>query len=109
MPGPAMRRLVVTRAELAELSMKGMQEVRMTCIIGVCVSKDCTNHPVWNKAGFIHTLNMNSNGERQIVEDRTDRAEHQDEPEDTSCVPPPRRRDVFLVDRIGRNGRLKEL
>jgi len=60
LPGPAMRRLVVTRVELAELSMKGMREVHMTCIIRVCVSKDSTNHPIWNRAGFVHALNTNS-------------------------------------------------
>ena len=52
-----MRSLVVTRAGLPELSTNGMREVRMICMTRVCVSSDSTNHPVWNRAGYVHALN----------------------------------------------------
>jgi hypothetical protein len=52
--------VVVMRGVLARLSMNGIFAVRMMWMIRVWVSRDSTNHPVWNSGGLFQESKINS-------------------------------------------------
>ena len=102
--------VVAMSAVLARLSRNGIFAVRMIWMMSVWVSKDSTNQPVWNSAALFQALKTIEHREiRDVVEDRADRADEQHEIRDIADVPSPRHRQVFRVDVVGRDGRLRKV
>ena len=56
MPIVAITSVVMMRGRLARLSKNGILAVRMMWMMSVCVSRDSTNQPVWNRPGLAQPL-----------------------------------------------------
>ena len=81
--------VVTISGQLARLWRKGNRLVRMTWMIRVWVRSDSTNQPVWNKrrVGRVPAVeDVEHHKKGRVVEDRTARADEQDEPGDSAFI-----------------------
>ena len=79
-------------------------------MMSVCVSRDSTNQPVWNKRRVVPAVEDIEHGEkRRIVEDRADRPDEDHELKNIADVPFARDREIILIDIVRRNGGLREI